>query len=228
MFGQPEHWLARLQGQQRMLEAVDERVRVTSVDGADAIGRHYAEALETLRIALEWMPAEQIHVLADIGSGGGFPGVPIAVLLPGTEVHLVEPLQKRAKLLGEIASKLELTNVHTHADRAEIAGRGPLREHADMVTARAVASLPELLEYVAPYARTGGIIILPKGSRLEQELEDAQAALAALFCEVRAVVPMRPVISEMTRVLVLEKTAATPAAYPRRAGLPGKRPIANR
>jgi 16S rRNA (guanine527-N7)-methyltransferase len=104
-------------------------------------------------------------------------------------------------------------------------GRGPLRETGTLVTARAVAPLAELLEYVAPLTGAGGVMALPKGSGLEEETERAGAALEALGCRIVAVVGMRREISEHGRVVLVAKEGATPEQYPRREGVPGRRPI---
>jgi 16S rRNA (guanine527-N7)-methyltransferase len=149
----------------------------------------------------------------------------MAAVLPDVEFALVEPLQKRARLLRELASAMGLANVTVHAVRAEEAGRGMLREQAGLVTARAVATLPELLEYTAPLARIGGTLALPKGSGLNVEVAAASNALAALGCGEPSVVPMRQEVSSTLSVLIVGKTASTPTAYPRRPGVPGRRPL---
>jgi 16S rRNA (guanine527-N7)-methyltransferase len=115
--------------------------------------------------------------------------------------------------------------VSVHAARAEDAARGPLRNAAGRVTARAVAALPELLEYTAPFARPGGLLALPKGTAADEELAAAGGALQALGCVLTARLPMRPAISETLSVLLFEVMAPTEARYPRRPGMPAKRPL---
>lgn len=218
----PAAWLPQLQRHHDLLEAAADRVRVSSVPPDEVVRRHYAEALETWRIATaEEMPLR----IVDVGSGGGFPGIVFAIIAPDARVDLVEPLRKRATLLSELVAGLGLTNVSVHPLRAEEAGRGPLREAADLGTARAVASLPELLEYVAPLVRPDGLIAFPKGSALRGELGAAASALKPLRCEVVDTVPMRPEISETLSILRLRRTGEMPATYPRRAGIPAKRPL---
>ena len=187
------------------------------------VQRHYAESLELLRIAEEG--GVDPATLVDVGSGGGYPGLVLAIARPDSAVHLVEPLQKRARLLEAIAADLGLPNVTVHAIRAEEAGRGPLRDSATLVTARAVAALPELLEYTAPLAARGGWLAFPKGSSHPEELALAQRAMSELACEQRAIVPMRPEISTAVSVLLFEKAGPTPERYPRRPGMPAKRPL---
>jgi 16S rRNA (guanine527-N7)-methyltransferase len=205
-----------------MLAAAAARVRVTSVPREEWVRRHFAESLELLRIVLERSACES---LADVGSGGGFPGLVIAAVRPGCVVHLIEPLQKRARLLVDMAEELGLTNVSVHPVRAEEAGRGPLRDSCGVVTARAVAGLSELLEYTAPLARPSGLIALAKGSGLEEEVSAAGAACEALRCALVGIEAMRAEVAKVGFVALFEKTGATPERYPRRAGIPAKRPI---
>lgn len=219
---EPGRWLPLLERHAAILAEAAPRVRVTSVAAAASVRRHYAESLELLRIIRAQSGGE---TLADIGSGGGFPGLVIAAVEPDLSVHLVEPLQKRARLLEEAAAALGLRNVTIHAQRAEDAGRGPLRGTMAVVAARAVAPLAELLEYTAPFAAPGGLIALPKGSGLAAELAAATNAMASLAAGEPLIVPMRGEVSPMLSVLLLRKLGPTPAAFPRRAGLPAKRPL---
>jgi 16S rRNA (guanine527-N7)-methyltransferase len=220
--GEPGRWLPLLERHAHLIEAAAPRVRVTAVASAHAIRRHYAEALELWRIANA--RAETVR-LVDVGSGGGFPGLVIAMVEPDLDVHLVEPLQKRARLLAEFAAELGISNVTVHALRAEDAGRGGLRDSAGLVTARAVAELRELLEYTAPFAAPGGVLAFPKGSALEAEVAAAANAMRELAAECMAVEPMRPEISTTLRVALFRRTSATDARYPRRAGVPGRKPL---
>jgi 16S rRNA (guanine527-N7)-methyltransferase len=215
-------WLPLLQQHAALLEAASSRTRVTAVSPAVAVRRHYAESLEILRIA--GAPG-LTGPLADVGSGGGFPGLVAAIVLPGLEVHLVEPLRKRADLLAEAAVALGLSNVRVHNQRAEEAGRGPLRDACGTVTARAVAPLRELLEYTAPLAAPGGLLVLPKGSSVDEEVAASAHALEALGCGEPRVLRLRPEVSESVVVVLISRFGPTPAAYPRRPGMPAKRPL---
>ena len=220
-FPDPERWLPVLRRHAELLTASP--VRTTTVGGAAAVARHYAESLEAYRLA--GAPGEGIVV--DVGSGGGFPGIVIAAIAPGVTVHLVEARRKRAELLTELAEALGLENVKSHGVRAEEAGRGPLRDHADLVVARAVAPLPVLLEYTAPLAAPGATIAAVKGSRGRRELAQAEAATAALACEHTSTEAMRSEIAGRMQVLRFRKLGPTPARYPRRPGMPAKRPLAS-
>lgn len=218
----PETWLPKLQRHAEMVAEAATRVRVTSVDTEDAIRRQYAESLELLRIMLE---QRAIPAIADVGSGGGFPGIVIACVLGDRPVYLVESLKKRAELLAAIAAELGLKNVMVQASRAEEAGRGELRDAVPIVTARALAPLRELIEYTAPLAATGGALFFPKGSGLEDEVLGAANAMDLLRCGLRDRVPMRAEISPLLTVLCLDKIGPTPGRYPRRPGMPAKHPL---
>lgn len=221
---EPERWLPLLRAHSSLLTDAEPHTRVTSVSPQEAVQRHYAESLEIWRISLNSLAAVPESVV-DVGSGGGFPGLVMACVAPGTTFHLVEPLQKRARLLEAMAASLELSNVHVYPQRAEDAGRGDLRASAQMVTARAVAKLSELLEYTVPFAEVGGLLLFAKGSGLPDELAVAGTAMRVLHCRHLSTVSMRPEISDAVRLALFEKTAATRALYPRRAGTPGKQPL---
>jgi 16S rRNA (guanine527-N7)-methyltransferase len=218
----PGRWLALLRTHAALLEAAAPAVRTSAVEGQAAVRRQYAECLELLRIVRERQPGGP---WADVGSGGGFPGLVVAIAEPETAVVLVEPLQKRARLLAELAESLGLANVSVAAQRAEEAGRGSWRDACAVVSARAVAPLPELLEYTAPLAAAGGLLALPKGSGLAAERASAVPALEALGCEEEAAIAMRPEVSSYVTVWLGRKPSATDARYPRRAGVPARRPL---
>lgn len=221
-----EGWLERLRRHWALTRERPEAGRLTAVeDEEEAVRRHYAESLELVRLAEEAGIGRAGVRYGDVGTGGGWPGLAVACVRPGWEVHLVEPLGKRAAFLAGAAAELGLANVTVHCVRAEEAGRGPLRGACDLVTARAVAELRVLLEYTAPLARVGGLVLLPKGSRLEDELSAAEAALEALGCRVEGIVPMRREVSGEVRVVAVRKLGETPAGYPRRPGVAERRPL---
>ena len=219
-FPAPARGLPLLRLHLSLVEAADARVRVTAVAPGDAVRRQYAESLELLRLAGPFDGP-----VCDVGSGGGYPGLVIAAVLPEVPVCLVEPLQKRARLLAEMAAAMGLENVTVHALRAEEAGRGPLRGANALVVARAVAQLRELVEYTAPFAAPGATIALPKGSRIDDELAAAGHAFHELGCAVIGRDRMRPDVNEAVTVVRLMKRGDIPAKYPRRPGVPGKRPL---
>jgi 16S rRNA (guanine527-N7)-methyltransferase len=195
---------------------------VTAVPPGEAVRRHYAESLELLRLA---DAAGWDGMICDVGSGGGYPGLVIAAIVPGTVVHLVEPLQKRARLLTWLAEELGLGNVRVHASRAEDAARTQLRDACGLVTARAVAGLSEVLEYTSPFAHDGGLVALPKGSGLDAEVEQGATAMELLGVDIDSRQRMREEVSGHIDVLLLRKVGQTNERYPRRAGMAAKRPL---
>ena len=156
--------------------------------------------------------------VVDLGSGSGTPGIPIAVVCPEVRMLLVEASRKRAGFLGIVLRNLGLANVDVVHARAEVLGRTPAhRERHDAVTARAVASLPVLAELALPLIRVGGLAVFPKGSHAEEEAAAAAGVLALLggAADVRR-----------SGMIVVRKVAPTPSLYPRRPGVPARRPLA--
>lgn len=223
-FEQPGRWLPLLERHHTLLEGAATHTRVTSVPAAEAVQRHYAESLEIWRLLLAATPADP-ELVVDVGSGGGFPGIVAACVSPGIRFALVEPLKKRARLLEQLAAELGLETIEVHPLRAEEAGRGPLRDRATIVTARAVAELSELLEYTAPFAADGAVIGLPKGSALQAELATVRKACHVLGCQFLDAVPMRPEISETLTMALFRKSGVTHRTYPRRPGMPHQQPL---
>jgi len=165
--------------------------------------------------------------LVDIGTGGGFPGVPLAIALPHLQVALVDATAKKVGYLQTVAADLRLAGVTATQSRAEELGHDPAwRGRFDLATARAVASLPALMELVGPLLRVGGVAFFPKGPRLPEERADGAHAAAQVGARIREVVelPHDPA-EQVTNLVVVDKIAPTPARYPRRTGLPAREPL---
>lgn len=156
--------------------------------------------------------------LIDVGTGAGFPGVPLAVLAPSLRVTLLDSLNKRVEWLEEACKVLGLSNTCAIQARAEEAGREPdLRERFDFAAARAVADLRVLAELCLPFVKVGGWFLAMKGTDCDQELEQAQPLIAALGGRLEGVEDYVIPHTEVThRVVRIEKIAATPSQYPRR------------
>jgi 16S rRNA (guanine527-N7)-methyltransferase len=158
------------------LLAMNEHMNLTAiVDPVAAWDKHVLDALTLLPLLGEQGAGAR---LVDIGSGGGVPGIPLAIARPDLKVTLVEATQKKAAFLVAVAAALGLSRVTVHAARAEDLGRGELRGGFDVVTARAVGKLSALVPIAAPLARAGGLLLLVKGQRAEAELADAAKILA--------------------------------------------------
>jgi 16S rRNA (guanine527-N7)-methyltransferase len=188
---------------------------------ADPTRRHLLDSL-ALATALAAPPAS----LADVGSGAGLPGIPLAILWPQTQVTLIESIGKKADFLRHVAESLPLPNVQVLGERAEAAGQNrAYRERAEVVTARAVASLATLAELCLPLCRVGGRWLAPKGPDVRAELQDSEEAVSILGAELEGVYDVL-IPDEPTRSLVVfHKRRPTPAGYPRPVGVPGKKPL---
>ncbi len=169
-----------------------------------------------------------VESLIDIGSGGGLPGLPLKIAIPGLRLVLLEANRRKAAFLVQAAAALELEGVEVVARRAEDAGRDPrLRDCFDAATARALAAMPALVELCLPFVRPGGRLLAMKADApgLAAEVEAAQPAIEALAGRLLEVLPAASEARSLGRVVVIEKLAPTPAVYPRRAGVPERRPL---
>ena len=208
----------------------NERTGITSIrDEDEAQHRHFGESLALLRVLRDEgiLPAGQHRRVADLGPGGGFPGIPMRIAEPMLELALVESNQKRAEFLEVAVRELGLSDVTVHPLRAEDAGRAPeLRASFDVVVARALAAMPILVEYALPLLRDGGILAAPKGSRALDELSEAHGAIEALGGVALEPLPL-PVLPDAPpqTVLLVRRDGPLDDRYPRRAGMPSKRPL---
>jgi 16S rRNA (guanine527-N7)-methyltransferase len=165
--------------------------------------------------------------LCDVGSGAGFPSIPLKIVFPHLKVTIVDALKKRLVFLEALINALGLEGVALHHDRAETFGRRKeFRESFDVVTARAVARLNVLCEYCLPLAKTGGMFIAMKGASGEEELKEAGRAVATLGGTVDKVERFTlPQEQSQRHLIFIEKIKPTPKAYPRKPGIPKKDPL---
>jgi len=187
----------------------------------EEIDKHLLDSLQ----ALEFVDFHGKKVV-DIGSGAGFPGLVLAIALPGINMTLLESDQKKSGFLKMVQDELGMDNVQIVTRRAEEAGQDRvLREGFDLCTARAVAAMNIMLEYGIPLLKTEGELLLWKGRNYQAEICQAQKALQVLNAEVKEVFHYS-LVEEMDRVIVaVKKTGACPEKYPRRVGIPVKRPL---
>ncbi len=166
--------------------------------------------------------------ILDVGSGAGFPGLPLAIVRPRVAVTLLEATGKKVAFMRRAADDLGLDNVTALNLRAEEAAHHPtLRGHMDIVLARAVARLPILLEYCLPFVRRNGFVLAMKAGDLTDELVEGARAAAELGGTIGAIIPV-PITGLENHVLIrINKTGDTPPPYPRRPGIPTKRPLGN-
>ncbi len=214
----------------------NQRFNLTAVTDYDHVQiRHFLDSLSCL-LAIgnkgehrrPGLPAPGTRVI-DVGSGAGFPGLPLKILHSRLDLTLLEATGKKTEFLKHVVTHLGLETTTVIHRRAEEVGQHEAhRECYDLVLARAVADLPVLVEYLLPLCRIGGKCIAQKGSSAHEELTTAQHAIALLGGEVHYVVPVElPGLAETRHLVVINKVVRTPQKYPRRPGIPNKRPLLN-
>lgn len=201
------------------------RINLTALrdPGACWIG-NVLDSLPLLEITDKLGP---VHTLLDVGTGGGFPLLPLALALPDTACTGLDSTGKKIEAIRRIAESEKIANVRLVTARAEDAARDPAhREKYDVVTARAVAEIPVLLEYLSPFARVGGRVVLWKSLQAGDELARSTTAQRTLHCPFDFAHEYDlPGDFGRRQLLVFRKGAATPKAYPRPTGVPGKQPL---
>ena len=163
----------------------------------------------------------------DVGIGAGFPGVPLAIAFPDISITLLEATAKKIRFLQHVVEKLGLRNTDIIEGRAEDIGHDDkYREAFDIVLSRAVAPLATLVELTLPFCKTGGIVIAWKKGDIKQELEESNKGTDTLGGRIREVRPMElPEFDDKRCLVIIDKLTATPSRYPRRSGIPAKRPV---
>ncbi len=187
------------------------RMNLTRIDDrASAEVSHVGDALTLL----PFLPAGPIQ-LADVGSGGGVPGLPLAIARPDAKVFLIESTQKKAVFLRSTAKTLGLSNVHVIGERAESAGRGTLRDACDIVTARAVGTLDFLVEWCLPLVKNHGKFLAMKGAKIAEELPEAEKAIKMLNGGQAIIHPVALPGTEHHVIVEIPKLGRSPIQYPR-------------
>lgn len=163
----------------------------------------------------------------DVGTGAGFPGVPVKILEDGIKITLLDSLKKRINYLGEVVEKLKLKDVELVHGRAEEAGKNKrYRENYDIVLSRAVAAMNILCEYCLPFAKVGGYFLCQKGPEIKDELKEAENAVKELGGELAEIIPYELPYSDITHnIIIIRKAVQTPTKYPRKPGKPSASPI---
>lgn len=201
----------------------------TRLDTSDAANPETLPIKESTLTPADSADSETVPLsVIDIGSGAGMPGLPLKLAFPRIRLHLVESVGKKAEFLEFAAAELGLDGVTVHPERAETLARHPaLRDSCGLALGRGVARLPLLLEYALPFCRAGGLVVAHKQAPLEAELADAGRALSELGGALAGVYPANlPGLPEGRLLAAFRKTAAaTPERYPRRPGIPAKRPL---
>lgn len=195
----------------------------TITEPEEVIKKHFLDSL----VILKQLNFDSKKRWLDIGTGAGFPGMVLKLFLPGDSFYLLDSSAKKVNFLNQLIYKLGLNGIDaTHGRAEDLAQLGEWRGSFDYICSRAVASLNVLLEYAVPFLKIGGFAYLYKGPEYKEEIEKAAEALDVLGAEIKEAIELDvPGLEAERYLIVVEKTKATPKKYPRRAGIPKKRPL---
>ncbi len=213
------------------LLAYNSHTNLTAItDPKEIYQKHFVDSITTI-LALENLKQQGVSYedkrFIDVGTGAGFPSVPVKICLPEIDLTLLDSLEKRTRFLKQLSEELGLSKLTIQHDRAEDAARKKnQRESYDFVLSRAVANLPVLLEYCLPFLKKGGYMICLKGPSIEEELLSSKKALKVLGGELESVLDVQiPLVDWNHKIAIIKKVKNTDKAYPRKAGKPSKEPI---
>lgn len=200
----------------------NENINLTAItEPKEVLQKHFVDSLTIIPYV------EKNAKVIDVGTGAGFPGIPLKIAEKNVEVTLLDALNKRLNFLNEVINKLELSNIETVHLRAEEAGKDKdLREKFDISVSRAVAPLAILVEYLLPLVKINGKCICMKGSNIKEEIENSKKAIEILGGKIEKIEEFTLPNSEIKRnIIVIRKVMKTPNKYPRKPGTPSKEPI---
>lgn len=198
----------------KMLIEKNKVMNLTAItDMGDVIRKHFLDSISLLSVVTD----VETKKIIDIGSGAGFPGIPIKIVCPDTEITLLDSLNKRVTFLNEVIQKLELSNIKAVHGRAEELARNPMyREKYDIAVSRAVAKLNILSEYSLPFVKVGGFFAAYKSQRTDEEVAEATAIVSKLGARVKNIVDIQiPGLDADRKIIFIEKEKKCPDAYPR-------------
>lgn len=190
----------------------------------EVVTKHFVDSLSLKKIIVDI--DQKPRRLIDVGTGAGFPGIPLKIVFPELEVTLLDSLNKRVKFLNEVIKNLQLTGITAVHGRAEDLGRDNVsRETYDLCVSRAVANLATLSEYCMPFVKTGGYFIPYKSGKLEEELVTGKGAVNKLSGEIEDILTFTLPNADERCLVKIRKTSIMSKKYPRKAGMPSKEPL---
>lgn len=203
----------------------NKKINLTTItDYEDVIKKHFLDSILLLKVFKKDLFA--LKNIIDVGTGAGFPGVPLAIMLPDAKFTLVDSLNKRIQFLKEVIEILEIDNITLiHARAEELGVDANYREKYDICVSRAVAALPLLLEYCSPFIKKEGVLYMYKSVKVEEEINSAENALSILNCSINKNILLSDENDFIRYILEIEKEEVTPDKYPRKPGKAKKAPL---
>ncbi len=208
----------------KLLQEWNEKINLTAItEDEEVIKKHFIDCIK----AFKSNAVKNAKTVIDVGTGAGFPGLPIAIMNPNVNVTLLDSLNKRINFLNTVIAKLELKNVVTIHSRAEDGARKQeLRENFDVATSRAVANMAVLSEFCLPYVKLNGYFVALKGPAIEDEIREGKKAIDTLGGELENIIEVNIEESDLKHNIVeIKKIRKCPKTYPRKAGSINKKPI---
>ena len=205
----------------------NQKINLTSLKTPqEIIIKHFLDSISCIKIINKYIRIEGIHII-DVGTGAGFPGIPIKIVCPSISLSLLEARKKKTIFLEKITKEINFQKVEILNGRAETFGKCPdYRQKYDIVLSRALAFLSTLSEYCLPLVRVGGLFVAQKGRSYKEEIDKALKAVQFLGGELIGVESVRiPFINQERHLLIIKKIKDTPSEYPRKEGIPQKRPL---
>lgn len=205
----------------------NKRINLTSItDYEEVQTKHFLDSLTIIPALSKQKDVAELSII-DVGSGAGLPGIPLRIVLEQAKIVLVESVAKKTAFLDELVRQLQLDKVRVVTGRAEdVAHQREYRERFSVVVSRALAKLPTLVELTLPFCKVGGVTIAQKKGDIGQELAEAATAITTLGGKLREIQRVElPELLSDHRLVIIEKIQPTPTKYPRRSGIPAKRPI---
>ncbi len=207
-----------------LIQEWNQKINLTAIDeDEEIIKKHFIDSIKVFKCD----KVKKANRILDVGTGGGFPGIPMKIVNPHAEMVLLDSLNKRIKFLKEVINDIKLENIDAIHGRAEdYAQQKEYRENFDVVVSRAVANMTALSEFCIPYVKVGGYFVAMKGPSIEEELEEAKKAIAILGGTIEKVENVTIEGSDLNHNLVIiKKVKKTSPKYPRKAGMVTKSPV---